>query len=210
MRSVAMPARLSLAFAFLFALTGCLETTAPEPIVEARIAHAAPGLGPAQVLLNGTPALQLAPGQNTFFPLNPATHDYEFVVGADTAGIRVLHDADINAIVLMNRDNPTAHQFSMERLAAQQIMVINGDFTSAESMTVEIVAEEETFADVVGAGEHFIIEPATGDFEIRIRPGGAEDFVEVLPFSLVHGDNGFLILVPVPDTPEAPYTRVLF
>lgn len=209
MRSATTTARPALVFVLLLSLGGCLETTEPLPIVEARIAHAAPGLGTAQVLLDGTPALNVAPGQNTFFPLNPATHDYDFVVDGDTVGIRVPHDGDINAIVLMDRDEPTAFHFPMERSSGQRIMVINGDFTSS-ALTVEIVAPDGTHQETLTPTEHFFLQPEPGTFEIRVRAAGAEEFVDVEPFSLVQGDNGFLILAPVPDSPQQPYTRVLF
>jgi hypothetical protein len=210
MSSTFRSAGLALAGGFLFALGGC-DITEPTPIVEARVAHAAPGLGTAQVSLNGVPTWQIAPGDNTFFPLNPATLTYAFTIGADVATISASHDADINAIVLMNRDDPTAYHFRLERLLGQQrIMVINGDFTTSVPMTVEIVGPEQTYQDEIGPAETFTIDPGRSEFQLRVRPGGAEEFVDVEGFTLVEVNNGFLVLAPVPDSPEQPYTRILF
>jgi hypothetical protein len=211
MHYAARNAGIGLALASLFALAAC-DVTEPAPIVEARIAHAAPGLGTAQVALNGVPTWQLPAGQNVFFPLNPATHSYTFTVGAQVAQISVPHDADINAVILLNFDDPTARHFRLERLLGEQrIMVINGDFTTTEPMTVEITGPGATVQETIDPAEHFIMEPAAGDFQIRIRPGGAEEFVDLQPITIPESGNGFLVLVPFPDgAPAQPYTRILF
>lgn len=208
---VVRTAGLGLAFAVISALAAC-DVTEPEPIVEARVAHAAPGLATAQVALNGVQTWQIAPGGNVFFPLNPTTLAYSFTVGSDVASITTLHDADINAIVLLNKDDPSAHHFRLERfLGHQRIMVINGDFTTTAPMTVQIVGPEDTFEDDIAPGASFTIEPERGDFALRVRPGGTEEFVDLEGFTLIEADNGFLIVAPFPDGGEgAPYTRILF
>jgi hypothetical protein len=201
---------LSLMTALSLALAGCGETTQPMPIVEVRIAHAAPGVGIANVLLDGASVFMIGAGESFFFPVHPRTRTYEFQVGTHASAVSVPHDADINAVILMDRDDPTAYLYRLERrFGHPRLMVINGDFTTTDPMEVQIQTVEGTFDATLDAGGEVTLEPPSGSYEIRIRRAGADEFLDLQPITLVQDDNAFLILAPLPG-PDDQYTRVLF
>ncbi len=214
MTMIGRGAGLALVLVLTTALAGCLDTTEPIPVVEARVAHAAPGLGTATVILDGVPAVELPAQQAVYFPLNVATHTYRFRFDADSTELTVNHDADINGVVLMDRDQPSIHHYRLARLFGQpRVLVINGDFTTMEPMEVEITGSEETFHGLIAPGEELEIEPAPGEFQIRIRPGADLEHVDLAPFTLQVDDNGFLVIAPLPNgelEEEHEYTRILF
>lgn len=204
---------LALALALAAMLAGCLDVAEPTPLVQVRVAHGALGLGNATVLLNSEPAGFNLNAQSAVGGAVPAArHIWDFVIGTDTASLSVTHDADINGIVLLDRDDPTVHHFPLELLFADvRIMVINGDFTTAESMTVRVIGADSTHEGTVGPGDHFLIEPGTGTFQVEVRPGGGEEFFAAEPITLSQGDNGFLVLAPDPaGEPDSPFARLLF
>lgn len=206
--------RAGLVFALGATLTGCFDVAEPTLVVQVRVAHGAPGLGSATVLLNSEPAGFSLNAQSAVAGAVPAEqHIWDFVIGADTASLRVAHDADINGIVLLDRDDPTVHYFPLELLFAEvRIMVINGDFTTAQDMTVRVIGADATHEGTVGPGDHFLIEPGPGTFDVQVRPGGGEEFFAAEAFNLSQGDNGFLVLAPDPagDPDTSPYVRLLF
>jgi hypothetical protein len=192
------------------ALAGCGETIEPVPIVEVRVAHAAPGLGPANVLIEGTPTMVIGAGENLFFPVRQGTRTYEFHVGGQVSAVSVPHDADISAVVLMDRDDPTAFLYRLERrLGHPRLVVINGDFTTDEPMEVEIRVGELVFEATLDAGREVTLDPPAGTYGIRVRPGGGDEFLDIDPITLIQVDNGFLVLAPLPD-PAEEYVGILF
>ncbi len=194
------------------ALVSCSELTDPVPNVEVRIAHAAPGLGTATVLLNSIPEFSLAPTASGFFIVRQQPIRYDFVIGADTAGLEIAHDADINALILLDRDEPTLQFFPLDRVVdSVRILIINGDFAAAGSMVVRVAAADTSFEESLAPGDHALIEPGAGSFQLQVQPDGADGFVDLEGFNLINQDHGFLVIAPVPgEGPETVYTRILF
>jgi len=201
-----------LVFVLAVALGSCGEITEPVPTVEVRVAHAAPGLGTAVVHMNSQPEFQLPAAATGFFVVSQQTILYEFVVGADTAALDVAHEADINGLILLDRDEPTLHYFPLERVLDRvRILAINGDFDTIEPMTIRVEAADTTFEGTVGPGDFFLLEPGPGSFEVHVRAGGSDTFVDLEPFTLISQDHGYLVIAPTPDTaPDPGYARILF
>jgi hypothetical protein len=211
MRKTATPSKASLLAVSALSLAGCVETTAPVDVVEVRVAHVAPGLGTQAVLMDGQKMFELPALQAAFFPLETQPMTYGFAAGGDTVSTHVAQHGDINAIVLMNPDQPAAHHFPLERLLFRvRLMVINGDFTTGDPLTVRIVRGDFEFEENIAPGDHAVIEPdGPGTFDLWARPVGADEMIPIQSFSVVAGDNGFLIIIPHPD-PDTDYARILF
>lgn len=209
MRIAATVSRASILAATALSLLACMETTAPEDVVEVRVAHAAPGLANMTLLMEGQVMFDLPPLESVFFPLLPQPVTYAFA-GPDTVTHHVAQHDELNAIVLMNADQPAVYHFPMERRLFQvRIMVINGDFSTTEPLTVRIAREGFEFEEAIVPGGHAVFDPDAGTFSLAVRPPGADGFVDLETFSVVHGDNGFLVVLAHPD-PAIGYGRILF
>jgi hypothetical protein len=214
MRSAAPLARLALVVAVTTPLVAC-ESTAPEPLVEVRVAHAATGLGPQLVLLDASPAFELQPLASVFFPSRAEPRLYEFRDENQTAGVHAIHETDLSGIILMNAADPTAYYFPLERRGSQaRLLVVNGVFTEAGPMVIRIEGGfdgEFEFETTLVPSDTAVMDLDAGSFRMLARPAEADEFVELQPFSLVPSDNGFLVLVPHPSgDPVTPFTRLLF
>jgi hypothetical protein len=210
MRTSATALRTSVLALSALSLVACVETTEPVDVIEIRVAHGAPGLGTQTVLMDGAQMFTLPALQAVFFPIQPQPVTYAFVSGADTVARSVPTHGELNAIVLLNADQPTAHHFPMERRLFQvRIMVINGDLTTTEPLTVRIERVGFEFEETIAPGGHAVIEPEAGTYNLSARPAGADAFTALEPFSIVAGDNGFLIVIPDP-APDRDFVRILF
>jgi hypothetical protein len=210
MKIAATLVRTSIIAATALSLLACIETTGPrEDPVEVRVAHAAPGLATMTLLMQGQVMFELPPLESVFFPLMPQPVTYAFA-GANTVSHHVAQHAELNAIVLMNPDQPAVHHFPMDRRFARvRIMVINGDFSTTEPLTVRITGEGFAFEEAIVPGGHAVIDPDAGTFSLAVRPPGADGIIDLEPLSVVEGDNGFLIVLPHAD-PAIEYLRMLF
>jgi hypothetical protein len=211
MKTTATASRAIALFAAALALGACVETTEPVDIVEVRVAHAAPGLPTQALLMEGEELFNVPPLQAVFFPLRTQPVTYSFVSGTETAERHVASHAEINAVILMDPDQPTVHHFPMERRLFQiRIQVINGDFTTTEPLTIRVARNGFEFEESIAPGGHAVMEPeAGGTFNLSARPAGEEDFMTIEPFTIVQGDNGFLVVLPH-DQADGQYIRMLF
>jgi hypothetical protein len=214
MRSATPLSRLALAVAVTVPLVAC-ESTAPEPLVEVRVAHAATGLGSQLVLLDASPAFEIQPLGSVFFPSRVEPRLYEFRDENQTAGVHATHETDLSGIILMNAEDPTAFYFPLERrTSGARLLVVNGVFTEPEPLVIRIQGGPGgafEFETTLVPGDTAVMDIVAGNFGVLARAEGADEFVEVQPFSLVPSDNGFLVLVPHPaGDPDMPYSRMLF
>jgi hypothetical protein len=192
------------------AVSACLDTTEPTPVVEGRVAHAIPGPGPSVVVaLNFAPIVELQPLAHAFFPVSGTHHNYDFFLGADTLSLQVLHARDITAVILMELQQPTVRAFSYDRNGFnQRLAIINGQH-EAGNLEIVVEAADTTFTLELPPGEAERIDPPTGTFQLRVAGQDDEEHHVVNPFSLQPGDHGFLVLMRGPG-PEQPYSRLLF
>jgi hypothetical protein len=203
-------ARIALAFPLLLAVAACGDVTEPVDVVEVRVAHAAPGLGQYTALLNGQAFTDLPPMTHVFFALQDLPGTYAFVAAGDTLSRHVTYEESINAVILMNAASPEIRYYPLRRdFGGERIAVINGDFSTAEPLTIRIQSPAFTFEQALAPGEHQAIEPGASVFTLAVRPAGAEEFSVIQGFSLIPGDHGFLVVLRGPD-PGDGFGRLLF
>jgi hypothetical protein len=208
MRSIA--ARLGLASSLVLGMAACGEVTEPLDVVEVRVAHAAPGLGQYTVLLNGQAFTSLPPMTHVYFPIHDVPGTYAFVTGADTLSRQITYEESVNAVVLMNASSPEIRYYAIERaFGAERLAIINGDFSTGDPLTIRVASGAFEFEEALAPGDHRVVDSGAGGFNVSVRPSGAEEFIEVQPFSLVPGDHGFLVLLRAPE-PEEGFGRLLF
>jgi hypothetical protein len=210
MRPSVFVSRVGLAVAVTLAAAACTEVTDLVDVVEVRVAHAAPGL-PAQTLrVNGQPFTQLQVGAHVFFPAQDLPTTYAFVSAEGVVERAVVYEENINAIVLLNADAPAIHYFALERAFGDvRLAVINGDFSTTEPLIVRIVGGAIEFEEAIHPGDHFILEPGDGAFDVWVRAAGETEFQELRPFALTEVDHGFLILLRDPE-PDSAFDWMLF
>lgn len=196
--------------AVAIAAVGCLDVAEPVPVVEVRVAHAAPGLGDRLVLVNQQAIGTLTPFGHTFFGIEDAPTHFAFAAETDTIARQVTYEESVNAVVLMNTPDPAVVYFPLEReFGALRILVVNGDFTRPEPLEVRVGSDGQDLDAALEAGESTTIEPAAGAVDLWVRVAGAEDFTRLESFVLAEGDHGFLILLPDPAV-EAEIGWMLF
>jgi hypothetical protein len=205
MRWSATVALVSLALA----TTACLDTTEPIPLIDGRVVHAIPGVGPAVVSVDGAPTLQLPSLQFAYFVVTAAPRTYDFALDDLILSLRVQHDRDITAIVLLDLDGPTLRAYHLDRNGPEQRIAVINAHAAAATLAVAIDGPDRSFALTVAPGEAQTFDPPAGPFSIRVRGEGDEDSYELPPFELEVGDYGFLVIAPG-TTPAQRYVRLLF
>lgn len=192
-------------------LSGCLDTTAPAPRTEFRLAHLAPGAGTFSVGLDGSLLLDaISPLQYTLFALDTEAHMFSFQNAGTGASTSVeTPDSDIVAVLLMDAAAPQARAYGLTRtLDEQRLVVVNAD-TAAADLTVLLAQEADTTTVTLAPGAGETVGLKQGAVTLAVHRGDIAQAVSLPGFSLQAGDHGFLAIYPPADEAQR-YATFLF
>jgi hypothetical protein len=190
-------------------MAGCGDITEPDPVVEARVAHVAPGAGSYQVALDGRPLVgAIAPLQYAYVAVRSEQHIYVFENEATSLSVET-PIADITAVLLMNEPEPELRSYPLPRvLGEQHLVVINAD-TAASDLVVLLETPSDTIAVTLQAREGEQVALGASAYTVRVHRGEVAEAETVQGFTLQTGDHGFLVIYPA-DSETARYGRFLF
>lgn len=202
----------ALALAAAVGVVACGDTTAPTPHVEIRLAHAAPGAGAYDVLLDNELLVEsLSPLQYTQFPIRSQDHVFSFEQGGAelTAEVPV---RDITGVIVMDASDPVANVYGLDHnLGEERTMVINADSAEAD-LTVSLITEDgaDTTAVTVAPGEGELVTPSPppGTYSVTVQQGETGQPVPVQDVVITNGDHGFLTIIP--GLSDTRFARFLF